>query len=155
MNSQNPYSPPQHNDEFLLPSNIPFGNLEDKAFNKLYYRSCNVSGLAALISLGLLIIGGGLLLSNNILSSSKYIFIALLVINSITLIGLVKRTRWGRVMGVLVCILSLMNIPLGTLIGIVGLFALLGAPNLFGPDRVLHKDLKAEFKRRKQLKKLK
>jgi hypothetical protein len=56
-------------------------------------------------------------------------------------------------MGIIVCVLTLINIPLGTLIGIVGLFAFIKAPNLFGPGRVLHKDLKTEYKLRKKARK--
>ena len=56
-------------------------------------------------------------------------------------------------MGIIVCILTLINIPLGTVIGVVGLFAFIKAPNLFGSGRVLHKDLKTEFKLRKKARK--
>jgi hypothetical protein len=38
-------------------------------------------------------------------------------------------------------------------IGVVGLFAFIKAPNLFGSGRVLHKALKAEFKLREKARK--
>jgi hypothetical protein len=55
---------------------------------------------------------------------------------------------------VLFCsVLILINIPIGTLVGIAVLVALSKAPELFGQGRVTHKELKAEFKERKRLKK--
>lgn len=53
-------------------------------------------------------------------------------------------------MGIITCSLSVLNIPLGTIIGIAGLFAFIKAPELFGQNRVTHKSLKQEFKNRKQ-----
>ena len=44
----------------------------------------------------------------------------------------------------------LVSIPFGTLIGIVGLFAFFKAKELFGPDRIHHRDLKIAFKALKQ-----
>jgi hypothetical protein len=81
------------------------------------------------------------------------VFIGLALFYLVAIIGMLKRTSWGRVMGIIVCILTLINIPLGTLIGIVGLFAFIKAPNLFGPGRVPHKDLKTEYKLRKKARK--
>jgi hypothetical protein len=39
-------------------------------------------------------------------------------------VGILKRKAWGRVLGIIVSILGLLNFPLGTLIGIYGLFVL-------------------------------
>ena len=44
----------------------------------------------------------------------------------------------------------LLSIRFGTLIGIVGLFAFFKAKELFGPDRIHHRDLKIAFKALKQ-----
>jgi hypothetical protein len=69
-------------------------------------------------------------------------------------VGLFKRTAWGRILGIIVCVISLINIPIGTAIGAFGLFAFFGAPELFGSNRVTHRELKTEFKLQKaQMKK--
>ena len=61
-------------------------------------------------------------------------------------VGLLKRTSWGRICGIVVCVISLINIPLGTLIGVMGLFAFVKAKELFGPERITHEEVKTAFK---------
>jgi hypothetical protein len=39
-------------------------------------------------------------------------------------IGLLKRRPWARILGIIVAILSLVNIPIGTIVGIYGLWVL-------------------------------
>jgi hypothetical protein len=39
--------------------------------------------------------------------------------------GLLKRTNWGRVLGIIVAIFGLINFPIGTAIGVYALFVLL------------------------------
>jgi len=39
-------------------------------------------------------------------------------------IGLLKLRPWGRILGIIVAVLSLINIPLGTIVGIYGLWVL-------------------------------
>jgi hypothetical protein len=39
-------------------------------------------------------------------------------------IGLLKRKKWGQILGIVVGILSLLNFPLGTALGAYGLFVL-------------------------------
>ena len=60
------------------------------------------------------------------------------------------RPRWGRVPGVLYCLLLLLSIPIGTIIGIFRLFAYAGGHELFGPNRYLHSILQEEWKYRKR-----
>ena len=38
--------------------------------------------------------------------------------------GLIKRKTWGRIYGLILCVLSLINIPIGTIIGIYGIWIL-------------------------------
>ncbi len=153
VNTHNPYSPPEVI-ETLVPEGDPqFGDLDDKALNKLYYRSCNVTGIAVLLSFGLVVLVAAISLPGADLGFPRPVFIGLALFYLVAIIGMLKRTSWGRVMGIIVCILTLINIPLGTLIGIVGLFAFIKAPNLFGPGRVPHKDLKTEYKLRKKARK--
>ncbi len=78
------------------------------------------------------------------------IFILLAIFFLFAVFGLYQRTSWGKVLGIIACILMLISIPVGTIIGIAGLFAIFGSPKLFGKDRFTHKELKAEFKLRKK-----
>lgn len=55
------------------------------------------------------------------------------------------RLPW-RICGIVVCVISLINIPLGTLIGVMGLFAFVKAKELFGPERITHEEVKTAFK---------
>jgi hypothetical protein len=153
MNTQNPYSPPLATDSPAFGGNSQFSDLDDKALNKLYYRSCNVSGIAILLLFGLVFLVIAIAMPETDLGLPKPVFMGLALFYLIAIIGMFMRTSWGRVMGIIVCILTLINIPLGTVIGIVGLFAFIKAPNLFGSGRVLHKDLKTEFKLRKKARK--
>ena len=50
------------------------------------------------------------------------------------------------------CSVMLINVPIGTLLGILGLVAFIRGERLFGPDRYVGRELKAELKRRKKLK---
>ena len=39
-------------------------------------------------------------------------------------IGLLKRRPWARILGIIVAVLSLVNIPIGTIVGVYGLWVL-------------------------------
>ena len=112
---------------------------------KLYYRSCNINGIAFLIALGALVLAAMAFLSDQTLGPRLFL-LALLVFYAFAIVGIVKRTSWGRILGIVVCTISLINIPLGTLIGILGLFAFIKSKELFGPNRLTHTDVKLAFK---------
>jgi hypothetical protein len=79
-------------------------------------------------------------------------FLLLLVaLQTTAVVGLIRRTNWGRIMGIVVCCAALINIPLGTVIGIVGLYSFVKGKQLFGPHRLQHADLRREYKRLMQL----
>ncbi|MCZ6796091.1 MAG: hypothetical protein O7J95_20980 [Planctomycetota bacterium] len=67
-----------------------------------------------------------------------------------TAIACFRRASWGRISGMIVCSLMLLNIPVGTLIGVLGLVALAQGARLFGPGRYRPSDLRKELKYRKQ-----
>ncbi|MEM0896914.1 MAG: hypothetical protein AAGJ79_08500 [Verrucomicrobiota bacterium] len=150
MSETNPYEAPQSDVAAPIPETYQFKDLDFKQLKKLYYRSCNVNGITGLLVLGLIFIVIASFMPDIVAEGLQLVFIGLAVFYAVTIFGLFKRTSWGRILGIIVCIISLINIPIGTLIGVLGLFAFFGAPELFGPDRVLHKDLKSEFKLRKK-----
>jgi len=66
------------------------------------------------------------------------------------LIEMFMRSNWGRVMGIIACAFMLLRIPIGTIIGIMGLVAFIKAKELFGPDRITHAEVKRAFKQAKR-----
>ncbi len=149
MNEENPYAAPKSNTIFSESSNDRLEALNFEQVKKLYYRSCNVSGLVGLLCLGFMAIVGLLLFSEETESTFVALFVGLAVFYGLAIVGLFNRTSWGRVLGIIICILSLLQIPIGTIIGLMGLFAFFGSPELFGENRLTHKELKAEFNLRK------
>ena len=153
----NVYAPPKSNlDPQITGSLIDrLKEYDDKSLNKLYYRSCNVSAIAGLMIIGVAILGSLFLFSNLLedTSTPTAVLIAILAFNLISSVGIILRTTWGRVLGIVACAIMLINIPMGTIIGIVGLFAFINAKSLFGIDRISHAELKKEFKFRKANKK--
>jgi hypothetical protein len=118
MNAQNPYSPPEVIDTLLPVGNPRFGDMDDKAFNKLYYRSCNVTAIALLLSLGFIVLSLVTLAPDENLNRAKPLFMGMALLYLIALIGIIKRTSWGRITGILACVPMLASIPIGTLIGV-------------------------------------
>jgi len=58
------------------------------------------------------------------------------------------RPVWGRTPLFIINLLGLANFPLGTALGLFGIWALQGAAPLFGPDRYRHGSLDHEFQLR-------
>ncbi len=150
MSEINPYTTPQADLSADVVASDRFGGLEFKQLRKLYHRSCNVNAIAFLMALGFtamavmtLIPGGG----ND--TPMTLMFIGLTAFYAVALVGLFKRTGWGRILGIIVSILCLASIPIGTIVGVCGLFAFFGAPQLFGADRITHRELKLEYKLQK------
>jgi hypothetical protein len=152
----NVYAPPKSNLEPQITGSLidRLKKYDDKSLNKLYYRSCNVSAIAGLMIIGVAILAS-LFLFTNVLkdtstpSTPAAVLIAILAFNLIASVGIILRTTWGRVLGIVACTIMLINIPMGTIIGIVGLFAFINAKSFFGIDRITHTELKKEFKFRK------
>jgi hypothetical protein len=146
MNEINPYLTPQVDG---YTNHVTTEKLQGFNFNqikKLYYRSCNVNMITFLIGFGSIILGIVSAIPNTgHVFSMKAGLVGLAVIYAMTVVGLFRRTAWGRILGIIVCVIFLIAIPIGTVIGISGLFAFLGAPELFGSNRVTHRELKSEF----------
>ena len=165
--SANPFSSPDVDAPYQGPGpdeNSPLADYPFDKLKKLYYRSCNVSGLALLLILGIFIIsmllyleasrGRGLNLNN----PTGYLIIGIVILQTVTIVGLFMRTNWGRLFGILTSTLILIVGVVGIailqiIVGLFGLTALITSPQLFGEGRVLHKDLKKAFDARKKSKK--
>jgi hypothetical protein len=157
MQSENPYKAPQTTTpEAINTDGSPLATMERKPFKKLYYRSVNVGTIAFLLVIGAIAIIALVIYQSNLASKQggfiiiPPIFYIQIGFSIIAAVGLFLRTIWGKMVGIIACILMLISIPIGTIIGITGLFALFKSPELFGPDRLTHKDLKKEYKTRKR-----
>lgn len=153
MDEQNPYSAPD-SEVALSPAGETFlGGLDFDQLKKLYHRSCNVNAITFLMALGMLLLSTLFLVPTTEEGIPRWFIIAMIAFYGGAVVGLFKRTSWGRILGIVTSIISLVNVPLGTIIGIAGLFAFFGAPQLFGPDRLTHRELKAEFNTQKAIRK--
>jgi hypothetical protein len=130
-----------------------------KEVRKLYLASLNIralgilyfiaalGGIALTVTSGLALFAGG--------GGSRPAVVPSLLMLSFTGVTVAAwitsytRPRWGRVVGVIICAISLINIPIGTVIGILGLASYAQGGKLFGPGRLLHKDLSAVYRQRK------
>ena len=72
--------------------------------------------------------------------------LALLLPNLLVITCVAIRTRFGRVLGIIMCCLNLLSVPIGTIAGILGLHALLSAPELFGKNKISHAQLKSKVR---------
>jgi hypothetical protein len=159
MNEANPYAAPAFdpiNPEIL--GRRAFANLDTKVLKQLRNDSHSIRTMAVLILLGVLFvlawvavaIAGSDVGSLGLGSSKLLIQGIILLFNLTTLVGLWKRTGWGRVLGFITAGIMLVGFPIGTLIGTLCLISLARGGRLFGPERLLHKELETEWKYRKK-----
>jgi hypothetical protein len=147
----NPYATPQ-SDVSITPERNDFKDIPTEKLKKLRNDSHSIRIVCALIILGLVVTIVSLFVSKGQqMGIPRLVF----VLGSegfylVTLIGLIKRTNWGRIMGFIVGGLALLALPIGTLIGVLILVALGRSKELFGPDHLDHKSLEAEWKYRKK-----
>ena len=147
MNETNPYSAPQTDVYAHRAITDKLQGLDFKQLKKLYHRSRNVTAITFILGLNLIILAVvSMLPDTGYETPMRLILIGLAAFYAVAIVGLSRRTAWGRILGIIVCIISLINIPIGTVIGAFGLFAFFEAPELFGSNRVTHRELKAEFK---------
>lgn len=162
MNDANVYAPPQTD---IRQSGDAQGNdpalraLSTKELKKLFNHSHTIRALIFLWCLGvalmaiaapfLLIAGAG---GGREAGEALFYGIICLVGGAFQAAGIYgcwHRLPWGRTVGMVICVLNLPSIPIGTIIGILGLLAFSGGKRLFGPDRLTHEQLKAEVAYRK------
>lgn len=130
-----------------------FSDHSTAELKKLYNHSHTVGTLGVLWCLGVAV---GIWLGVMALGGDGGTTLGLIILAATGLqlaavIGAFGRAAWGRTVGMIACGLMLLNIPLGTVIGIFGLIAYGGGGRLFGEGRYRHAELKAEYKRRKRL----
>ena len=151
----NPYATPEAS---VLEAKAPpvLGNFTPAEIKKLYYRSCNVIAIAGLMIFGCLIVGaviiGAIRQTGTIsMEAEAWVGLGFFLTCIVGTIGVTMRTGWGRIAGIVACCIMLLKIPIGTIIGIVGLFAFFKAKELFGNGRIHHGELKTAYRAIKRL----
>jgi hypothetical protein len=151
--TDNPYATPVS--EGSLPARNLFQDLHTTELKKLRNDSHTIRAVAALLVLGLLfmllIVGLMFTGSGGAPGVFELLFILFFAaLNSVVLVGLIRRTNLGRILGFVSGAFMLIGFPIGTLIGVLFMVSLARGKRLFGPDRLVHKQLEAEWKYRKR-----
>ena len=136
-----------------------------KDLKKIHFRSESIKLVAALIIMSTITIAYegfmiGKYLGKDVLirGITKPMNVVMILVNILCFVGLITRTQWGRIVGLLTCAMWIVSpiwvsrFSIFIVFGIWGLWVLVQSANLFGPDRILSKELKAELKRRKEQK---
>lgn len=158
-----PYAAPTTSEPALAGQQSKLADFTFPQVKKLYHRSCNLSCIAFLMMFGVFVLLSITMM--NLTGSETWmgeielvLFGVMTVLYLLTFVGLCKRSAWGRILCIVVCIFLILSIFTGNIIGLIvglaGLFACLGSPQLFGAGRFHHKELKTEFKARKSAAKL-
>lgn len=137
-------------------SNLRLCSYTTPQVKRLLSHSSSIQTLCVLWCIGavvaaILVVG---LLSSGVQNEEDMILaifaIPMLALQIFAIVGGFKRSKWGRTVGMIACALMLINIPCGTLIGILGLIAYGGGSVLFGPGRITQAELKKEVAFRKK-----
>lgn len=131
-----------------------FPELSTRELKRLFNHNSSITALSvlwilgAILTIGLAVVeasspeGSGMVLAG--------VLVGIALFQLVTVVGCFRREPWARVCGIVVCVLMLVNIPIGTLLGLLGLVAFARGAPLFGPGRYVGKELKAELKHRKR-----
>ncbi len=145
MDSNQIYQTPDHTEQITASPGLDFTDVKE-----LWNYSRTLRSIGALFALGAIIFGfAAAAIISEVDSSDKggmALFAALFVYQTVGVYVMYKRPLWGRIVGMVICSVMLIGFPVGTLIGVLGLRAVIKGKALFGDDRLIHKDLKKLFK---------
>lgn len=150
--AENPYAAPTHSG--MVVERRAFTDIPTPDLKRLRNDSHSIRAVVGLFILGLvlmLLITFAAIFSGSGIGSPELMIMALIgAMQSLAMVGLILRTNWGRAVGFLSATLMLIGFPIGTLIGIFFLTALIRGAKLFGPNRLVHKELETEWRYRKK-----
>ncbi len=150
----NPYQAPKSDTRLFNAQN--FSELNDKELKKLRNHSNSIRALTLVWFLCGLIAAIGLVVSfRGILEGEiqlrfGFIFSVLFVALLLLSITIFWRSNYSRWIGVVLCIVSLLFIPIGTILGALGLAAFIGGGKLFGDNKYDSSELEKEFRYRRK-----
>lgn len=159
--AENPYESPEVDVEYEKP--VDHGQLNQMPFDKLkklYYRSSNIQAIGGLMAIGTVIVTAMVFNMPEFtegIGPFVYLMYAMLGFNVLAVYCMFARPGWGRIVASIACVLMILNININIisiLFGIVGLVALTTSPQLFGEDRITHKEIKTALNDRKRQEKL-
>ncbi len=168
----NQYDPPEHDKAPRAEAPLSDGFSADllrqydfSALERVYRSSCNILGLAGILGIVMFL---QIYLIYMIKQSSNVniyhwrflLLYGVIVLEAVTIFGLLQRDTWGRTIGLVTCaligLLSLINMSKNfgssgviLLIAVIGAWALAANPQLFGANRVRHGIIAAIYKERK------
>jgi hypothetical protein len=158
--SDNVFAPPRANVE-VHEGPEALWDMTWKEVRKLYLASVNIRALGVLYGLGAvgtIAAAGFFFMAPRTASpdtmgltaglAAVVIFFGFLYVAAT--VSSFTRPTWGRWLGIVICAISLLSFPFGTLIGIMGLIAYVQGARLFGADRLHHKDVASVYKQRKK-----
>lgn len=151
MTQENPYRAPA-GDPCIAPERCEYNDLDTKTLKRLRNHSHTIRTIGALGALGTLVGPAIVFFSppESALGVVTGVGIGILVLCGTVVYGSWWRPSWGRIPGMLYCILALFGFPIGTAIGVLGLIAFGNAAALFGPKRYRHSIIEREWKYRKK-----
>jgi len=127
------------------------GALDWAAVKRLRNASHSIRSLGALWMIGVLVclfavVAGVSRNSKPFGAFEAGIFTVFAALGSVAIYGAWARPAWGRGVGMVLCILNLASLPIGTIIGILGLIAYSRGKPLFGPGRWTHREVEARYR---------
>jgi len=153
MSDSDPYQAPAA-EPLAEPARQGFPELDTPTLKKLRNKSHTVRSLGAIALLGIVGVGILTFLGERESSLEPLILVGLALFLVLVIYAAWWRPAWGMVVvgiycGLLITSILVLNI-LGALIGIFGMLGVVGSRPLFGPGRLLHKDLENEWRHRKR-----
>ena len=159
MSEQNPFAAPTVNPtEALGGTEGPLGELDHTTVKKLRNASHSIRTLGALWALGCVayIVLGVMTIANvggrgdsEMGTALGLGLLAVSVLLGFAVWGAFSRPTWGRIVGIVLCCFGLLGFPIGTLISALCLYYYIPSGRLFGPGKITHAAISAEYKRRK------
>jgi len=146
----NPYQAPKADVIDSQSERVSFKDMSTKDLKKLENHSNNIRSLGSLWLLGVLFATFISIISDSDFTS-RVIYFSFSLLFVIPIYSCWVRPSWGRTVGIIFSSLSLLGIPIGTIIGAIGLHSFMQGKQLFGSDRYLHSEIMKEFKHRKSL----
>jgi len=160
--SPNPYSTPTIDPAQAANHNNPLSHMRSADIKKLRNNSHTLRVIAILGIIGWVLVAALTLYFNNSTGyieifgtvTSVFIYLGVLAILSAAgIYALLARPSWGKIAGILYCVLLILNLSLLSIaLGICGIIALSHNTSrlLFGPKKIPHSLVDQEFKLRKR-----